>query len=68
MPVANEVGLQNLEKRVEFAVTPAMAPYLVALFCGDTALDAARFPSNAQVRTEVVWSFLKSHRDETSSA
>jgi len=35
MPIANEVSLQNLEKRVEFAMTPAMAPYLVALFCGE---------------------------------
>ena len=35
MPIAKEVSLTNLEKRVEFAVTPVMATYLVALFCGE---------------------------------
>jgi aminopeptidase N len=35
MPIAKEAGLPNLEKRVQFAVTPAMATYLVALFCGE---------------------------------
>ena len=35
MPIAKEVSLPNSEKRVEFAVTPAMATYLVALFCGE---------------------------------
>src|ERR1700751_459686 len=35
MPIAKEVSLPNSERRVEFAVTPAMATYLVALFCGE---------------------------------
>src|SRR5580700_2039420 len=35
MPIAKEVSLPNSEKRVEFAVTPAMATYLVALFSGE---------------------------------
>jgi aminopeptidase N len=35
MPIAKEASLPNGEKRVEFAVTPAMATYLVALFCGE---------------------------------
>jgi aminopeptidase N len=35
MPIAKDTSLPNLEKRVEFAVTPAMATYLVALFCGE---------------------------------
>jgi aminopeptidase N len=35
MPVTKEESLPNGEKRVQFAVTPAMATYLVALFCGE---------------------------------
>ena len=35
MPIAKEGSLPNSEKRVEFAATPAMATYLVALFCGE---------------------------------
>jgi aminopeptidase N len=35
MPIAKDTSLPNSEKRVEFAVTPAMATYLVALFCGE---------------------------------
>jgi aminopeptidase N len=35
MPIAKEESLPNSEKRVEFAITPSMATYLVALFCGE---------------------------------
>ena len=35
MPISKEASLPNGEKRVEFAATPTMATYLVALFCGE---------------------------------
>ena len=35
MPVTKNENLPNSEKRVEFARTPPMATYLVALFCGE---------------------------------
>jgi hypothetical protein len=35
MPISKEASLPNGEKRVEFAATPTMATYLVALYCGE---------------------------------
>jgi aminopeptidase N len=35
MPINKETSLSDGEKRVEFAVSPTMASYLVALFCGE---------------------------------
>jgi aminopeptidase N len=35
MPITKDDRFPNSEKRVEFAVTPPMATYLVALFCGE---------------------------------